>query len=96
MVDTMLPILRQLHDAPDDRARARLLLATPDAVMAKYRPVFEAACRRASFDLGLEFIQWRRAAWHAVRGPDGHFLKPDFDQVRIAFAAFARGDGASS
>ncbi len=90
MSDTMLPIIRQLHDAPDDRARARLLLAAPDAVLAKYRDVFDAACRRAGFAAGLRFLDWRRAAWCAVRRPDGT-LPPEFEEVRVAFAAFAAG-----
>lgn len=90
MTDTMLPIIRQMHDAADDRARGAILLTVSDAVLMKYRPVFEACCRRARFDTGLEFINWRRAAWNAVRGPDGR-LKPEFEEVRGAFAAFVAG-----
>lgn len=94
MTDTMLPILRQMHDASDDRERAVLLLSVPDSVLMKYREMFEAACRRARFDLGVEFIQWRRAGWHAVRRADGRHKSPDHEAVRAAFAAFAAGGGA--
>lgn len=90
MTDTMLPILRQMHNAADDRARARLLLMVPDAILMKYREVFEGACRRARFDMGLEYVSWRRAAWHAVRSEDGR-LRDEFEQVRVAFVAFAHG-----
>lgn len=90
MTDTLMPIIRQMHDAPDDRARAVILLTVPDAVLMKYREVFEAACRRARFDNGLEFIAWRRAGWNAVREPDGR-LKDQFEAVREAFAAYAAG-----
>ena len=89
-MNEQLPMIRQMHDAADDRGRALILLRVPDAVLAKYRPVFEDACRRAGFDLGLEFIEWRRAAWCAVRGDDGLFAKPEFEAVRTAFAAYAR------
>lgn len=89
----MLPIIRQMHEAADDRARGAILLSVSDAVLMKYRPVFEDACRRARFDLGFEFINWRRASWSAVRGTDGR-LRPEFEEVRVAFAAFvADGEG---
>lgn len=91
MTDSMLPIIRQMHDAADDRVRARILLAVPDMVLLKHREVFEAACRRASFELGAQFIAWRRAGWNARRGPDGLILSEKFDEVRIAFARYAAG-----
>ena len=90
MTDSMLPIIRQMLDAESDRARAGILLTVSDQVLMKYREVFEATCRRAGFDHGVEFIAWRRAAWCAVRQPDGR-LKPEFEAVREAFAAFAGG-----
>lgn len=93
MTDSMLPIIRQMLDAESDRARAGVLLAVSDQVLMKYRDVFEATCRRAGFDLGVEFIAWRRAAWCAVRQQDGR-LKPEFEDVRVAFARFAAGEGA--
>ncbi len=91
-MDFLLPVIRQMHDAADDRARARILLQVPDTVLMKYRPVFEDACLRAGFELGRSFIDWRRASWHAVRGADGA-LGRDFCEVRAAFAEFANADG---
>lgn len=85
-----LPIIAQLHNAVDDRERARILLQCPDAVLMKYREVFEAACRRAQFELGEQYIAWRRAGWHAVRNAEGR-LPDDHEDVRKAFAAFADG-----
>ena len=96
MPDTMLPIIRQMHDAADDRERALVLLSVSDAVLMKYRHVFEAACRRARFDAGVEFVAWRRAAWHAVRGADGLHKRAEFEAVRAVFAAFAAGDGTAA
>jgi hypothetical protein len=93
--DTMLPIIRQMHDAESDQERARILLAVPDAVLRRYREVFEAACLRAGFDLGVSFIEIRRAEWHAVRGPDGRHANPLFADVRQAFAAFAEFAGVT-
>lgn len=90
--DSMLPVIGQLQDAADDRARARILLALPDSVLARpesYREI-EAVCRRAAFDLGLAFIACRRGGWNAVRGADG--LVAEFEPVRIAFARYAAGE----
>ncbi len=89
MTDSMLPILRGLLDAADDRARAAVLLQMPDSVMVKFRPVVDAACRRAGFDLGLAYVDTRWAEFVAVRAPDGRKLNPLFEQVRADFAAFA-------
>lgn len=89
--DSMLPIIAQLDDAEDDRARARILLAVPDKVLEwpdTYRQI-EAVCRKAAFDLGLAFIACRRSSWSAVRGPDGQVAA--FEPVRIAFARYAAG-----
>lgn len=93
MTDSMLPILRQMHDAETDQERARLLLQCPDAILLKYRDAFEAACQRARFDAGIVFIAWRRATWHAVRLPDGN-LPADDQRVLAVFAAFAARGGA--
>lgn len=94
MTDSMLPILRQMHDAETDQERARLLLQCPDAILLKYRAAFDAACQRARFDLGVEFITWRTVTFHAVRLPDGN-LPADDQRVLAAFAAFASRGGAA-
>jgi hypothetical protein len=90
--DSLLPIIRQMHDAESDRARAGVLLTVPDAVLCKYRSVFDDACRRAGFDLGRKFIEMRRAEWCATRGADGRHQNALFDDVRAEFAAFAAGE----
>ncbi|MBN9078537.1 MAG: hypothetical protein BGN87_00235 [Rhizobiales bacterium 65-79] len=95
MTDSMLPIIRQMHNAADDHVRALVLLSVPDSVLMKYLDVFQAVCRRAHFDLGLQFIDIRHAEWSATRGPDGRHRNPLFDQVRDAFAAYARAGTAS-
>lgn len=89
MMDAMLPVIRQMHDAESDRERARILLTVPDAVLMKYREVFEGACRRVQFEAGLQFIDIRRAEWCAVRGPDGEHRDALFRAVRREFAIFA-------
>ncbi|WP_157014880.1 hypothetical protein [Mesorhizobium xinjiangense] len=89
MTDTMIPIIRQMHEAEDDRARARALLIVSDQVLMKYRHVYEDACRRVGFDLGLRFIDVRRAAWHAIRSADGTHKNPLFEEVRASMAEFA-------
>lgn len=89
MTDSMLPIIREMHDAATDEERAKVLLIVSDAVLMKYRHVFEAACEHAGFECGLEWINVRRAAWHAVRGPDGRHKNPLFEDARQRFAAIA-------
>lgn len=95
MTDTndMLPIIRQMHDAESDEARAQILLVVPDAVLMRYREVFEAACRRARFELGLHFIDIRRAEWGAVRGADGQHINALFAEFRAGFVEFAGAVG---
>lgn len=89
MTDTMLPIIRQMHEAESDEARARILLVVSDLVLMRYREAFEQACRRARFDLGQHFIDIRRAEWSAVRGADGQHNKALFAEFRADFVAFA-------
>ncbi|MGQ2906721.1 MAG: hypothetical protein ACT6QU_02090 [Aliihoeflea sp.] len=91
MTDSLLPIIRQIHDARDHAARAVVLLAVSDAVLMKYRDVFEAACTRAGFDEGVMFISFRRAAWHAIRGDDGRHKNPAFEEARLLMVDIARG-----
>lgn len=73
--DSMIPILRQMHDAETDSARARILLNVPDILLAKYREPFEQACRRARFDAGEDFILQRVVAMRAVRDDLGNLPK---------------------
>lgn len=91
MTDTMLPLIREMHDAADDRDRAGILLILPDAVLMKHREIFEAACHRARFEAGLQFIAARHAAWHQKRLDDGTLPDGPLDTMRAALAAFAYG-----
>lgn len=93
MTDSLLPIIRQMHDAPDHAARAVVLLAVSDAMLMKYRDVFEAACTRAGFDEGVAFISFRRAGWHAIRGDDGRHKNPVFEDARLAMVDIASAAG---
>lgn len=88
MADSMIPVLRIFIDAYGDRARARILLVVPDAVLLKYRSQFEAACRRAGFQIGIDFIACRRAAFHATRRADGVLAHEPFETMRAALAEF--------
>lgn len=94
MTDSMTPLIRQLHDADGDRARARILLAMPDTLTLKYAAVLVAACERARFAGGGEFVRRRLAIMRAVRDDDGLLpahIAEDFEGFRRAFAAFAKG-----
>lgn len=93
-MDSMIPIIRQLHDADGDQARARVLLAMPDTVLLKYAAAIGEACRRAGFEAGCEFVLRRVTLMRATRGKDGLIPPPlddDFSDFRSAFATFANG-----
>ncbi|WP_421912752.1 hypothetical protein [Mesorhizobium sp.] len=94
MTDTMLPILRQLHDADGDRARADVLLRMPDAVALKYHPVIDAACRKAGFEAGWKFLAMRVSLCLAVRDQAGQppaDLADMAERFRAALAEFVAG-----
>lgn len=94
MIDSMIPIIRQLHDADGDAARARVLLAMPDNIIMKYTATIADACEKAKFHAGAEFVLRRAVIMKAVRGKDGLLPQPiadDFDQFRVAMATFASG-----
>jgi hypothetical protein len=98
MINTMIPIIRQLHDADGDRARARILLVMPDSILLSYAKTVGEACARASFQAGAEYVLRRVTLMRAVRGRDGLLPKPladDFDEYRTALAAFANSEVAS-
>jgi hypothetical protein len=98
MTDSMIPIIRQLHDADGDRARARILLVMPDSVLLKFAGTVGDTCARASFQAGAEYVLRRVTLMRAVRGRDGLLPKPladDFDEFRTALAAFANSEVAS-
>lgn len=97
-IDAMIPIIRQLHDADGDRARARILLVMPDNILLKYAGTVFDACQRAGFQAGGEFVLRRIALMRAVRGKDGLIPPPlarDFEEFRLAFAEFANGEGVN-
>ncbi|MER9164380.1 hypothetical protein [Mesorhizobium sp. M0715] len=92
MTDSMLPILRQLHDADGDRARADTLLRMPDSVILKFHRVIDTACRRAGFEAGWNFVALRVSLGLAVR--DGAGLPPSdlaasVELFRVGLAEFA-------
>lgn len=97
MTDSMIPIIRQLHDADGDRERARVLLAMADTILLKYACTLGDACRRAGFHAGGEYILRRVALMRATRDREGlipALLAAEFSDYRRAFAAFANGEGS--
>ncbi len=96
MTDTMLPLLRQLHEAEGDQARADILSRMPDSVMLKYRAAIVESCRCASFEVGLAFVDLRTSILLSVRDADGRApadLCDIADRCRASLAAFVRGGG---
>lgn len=70
--DSMLPILRQMHEA-NARGQAGLLLSMPLAVILKYAEPLRSACRRTGLEAGRAYVDAWVAAMLAVRDPFGHF-----------------------
>lgn len=96
MTDSMIPLIRQLHDADGDAARARVLLAMPDTIILKHAGTIGTACLKAGFQAGAEYILRRVTLMKAVRNGEGLLPDPiaaDFDAFRVAFAAFAKSAG---
>ncbi|ASV85131.1 hypothetical protein CES85_1667 [Ochrobactrum quorumnocens] len=67
MTDTMLPILRAMHDEGTDAGRAAILLTCPISIMLKYRQVLEGSCERHGFAAGSEYLTCFYAAMHQTR-----------------------------
>lgn len=83
MTDSMLPILRQMHEA-DARGQAGLLLSMPLAVILKYAEPLRAACRRTGLEAGRAYVDAFVAAMLAVRDRGGRFVTRDEqDLVRL-------------
>ncbi|MCV0352807.1 MAG: hypothetical protein K5863_22250 [Nitratireductor sp.] len=86
MTDTMLPILRQMHDAEDNRALALLLLAAPDMILSKYQGVIHSICRKRQFEPGEAYLELRLNAMRSVRDGQGR-LKPAVAHALAEFGA---------
>lgn len=86
------PIIQQLHDAADDRARVDLVLRCPDAVLLKFETAFLNAFRH--FEPGEFFVLQRTNAMRAVRSEVGGLpgrLAMELETMRAELAAFAAG-----
>lgn len=89
-----LPIIQQMLDARDDRARADVLLRCPDSIMLKYAPVFRQACQATGFIAGEAFVEQRVACMLAVRGAAGGLpgrVALELETLRAELAAYAAG-----
>ncbi|TPM06781.1 MULTISPECIES: hypothetical protein [unclassified Mesorhizobium] len=87
-----IPIIDQLHNATDSRARADVLLRCPDAVMLKYESAFLNACRE--FPAGELFVLQRTNAMRHVRSAAGGLpgkLALELETLRAELAAYVAG-----
>jgi len=89
-----LPLIQQMQDAGDNRARADLLLRCSDGVVLKYADALVCLCRHAGFEVGEVFVQCRVAAMLATRTGAGGLpgrLAMDVETLRAALAAYSAG-----
>lgn len=89
-----LPIVDQLREAPDNAARASILLKVPDAIVWQYCARLLAPCLEAGFRLGVSYILQRQCAGFAVRTPAGHLpdeLQGQLETYRAAMFRVSRG-----
>lgn len=89
-MNTRLPIIDQLINARDDRARIDVLLQCPDAVVLKYEVIFLNAFRH--FEPGEYFVLLRTNAMRAVRSEAGALpqkLAAELEAMRAALAKYA-------
>lgn len=77
----LTPLVRQMHEAADDRQRALLLLKLPDSILLKYAGEIDGACRRAHFDAGRAFVLERVTSMRAIRDDAG--VLPPAAQVTL-------------
>ncbi|WP_085025278.1 hypothetical protein [Ensifer aridi] len=91
---SLLPIIEELADAPDNAARARWLLETPLAVLIRDQVTIGRLLSAAAFHEGLAYLAAEIAALSAVRGPDGlaaFTVRMTREHARIGIQVIARG-----
>ncbi len=91
-MNTMMPVIREFIDAPDAAARARILLACPDMIVARYRDTLLHLSENRNFEEGVTFLIAHRAAAHGVRGLRGELsaeTQGQLDEARRVLAALA-------
>jgi len=93
--DTMLPILRQMHEA-DPRGQAALLLMMPQAVILKHAEPLKAACRRSGLDAGIIYVDLWVAAMLATRTATGSWRFEIYQPLKTVSADLANFAAAAA
>ncbi|CCE96166.1 hypothetical protein SFHH103_01669 [Sinorhizobium fredii HH103] len=91
---TLLPIIEELADAPDQAARARWLLGVPLAFLIRDQVTIGRLLSAAGFHEGLAYLAAEIAALSATRGPDGlaaFSVRMMREHARIGIQVIARG-----
>ncbi len=91
---SMLPIIEELADAPDHKARARWLLEVPLAVIIRDQVTIHRLLSAAGFLEGLAYFAAEIAALSATRGRDGlapNTIRMTREYARIGIQVIARG-----
>lgn len=91
--ENLFPPAAHLLNAEDDKARCRIVLQLPDALVVSHGLHMERACREAGFALGTQFLAVRQAALSARRDTNGALPKALSEQLafwRQFMAAQAR------
>lgn len=91
---SMLPLIEELADAPDHKARARWLLEVPLAVIIRDQVTIHRLLSAAGFLEGLAYFAAEVAALSATRGRDGlapNTIRMTREYARIGVQVIARG-----
>lgn len=88
-------MIEELRQAVGNRARAKILLRCPDAIILSHGAAMGLECRRHTFEAGWEYCQIRASNLNAMR--DEHGLLPavvagELEQWRRALSRFSAGE----
>lgn len=93
MNNEQLPVIAELHDAPDDRARAAIVLRLSDAMVLKHHRALERAVD--GFVPAERHFALRVALMQAVRNTHGNLpsgLQTELEHVRVLLVDIAHAE----
>ena len=90
-MSTLLPIIQQLADAPDDAARADWLLRCPLSILMTYQETIRNRLDNDGFEAGCSYLDAMLSVLRSVRDGDGDFRGDLHDTAHADLTTAARG-----